>query len=120
MLTVPSYLNRLSDDPCAQDRPLLQTLDIVPVVTGLSVNSNGYSYVYGSGFVEGGGSYAYAGGSVADTSTSSSLIDVYSSGTTAYLNGVVPQHGLGGFTVTTAGGRRRLLDNTVFPNCPTT
>ena len=73
--TVPSYLNGAVAIHVLGST-FTQTLDVVPMVTGLSVNSNGYSYIYGSGFVEGASTYTYAGGSVTDTSTSSSPIDV--------------------------------------------
>ena len=118
-LTVPNQATTGPVGIVGDQNNYTPTLQIVPVVTGLSVNSDGTSYIYGSGFVEGASTYTYAGGSVTDTSTSSSPIDVYSSGTVAYLNGVLPQHGLGGFTVTSAGGTSAPFgDNTVFPKLP--
>ncbi len=100
---VPSYLNGVATIRVF-GTTLTQALDIVPTLTSENVNSDGYSYLYGSGFVEGASTYAYPGGSVSDTSTSSSTVDVYSNGSTAYLNGVVPAHGAGATAVTTAGG----------------
>ena len=74
-LTVPTQATTGPVGIVGDQNNFTPTLQIVPVVTGLSVNSNGYSYIYGSGFVEGASTYTYAGGSVTDTSTSSSPID---------------------------------------------
>ena len=87
-------------------QPLLQ---IVPTVTSVDVQDR--TVVYGSGYVEGGATYHFAGADPSDTpaDASANTIDVYydavEQNRAAYLNRTaLPSHGLGTVSVTTAGG----------------
>jgi hypothetical protein len=80
--------------------PLLQ---VVPTLTGIDVSGVGFATLFGSGLVEGGGTvYRFAGVDRPDPDAGSTTVDVFSSGTRA--NVVLPVHGLGELTVTTAAG----------------
>ncbi|MCG2595890.1 hypothetical protein LZ009_24200, partial [Ramlibacter sp. XY19] len=89
-------------------QPLLQ---IVPTLDGFDVSGTQTSLV-GSGFVEGGGSYAFQGLTLADTSTDGAT-DVYYSDVQngrVYFNNTASQHGLGTVSATTAGGTSEALN----------
>ena len=96
----------------ASGQPRLQ---IVPVLTTFNV-TGGTLQLYGSGFVEGGSTYQFAGGSVVDTVVNDGP-DVtyrYDPALGQYIgNGLVdlaePVHGLGTVSVTTAGGTSAAL-----------
>jgi hypothetical protein len=86
------------------------TLQIVPTVSGFDENGN----VYGSGFVEGATTYAFPGASVADSAidTGPDVSYYYDAARGAYVFGgqasigaaLLPHHGAGNLTITTAGG----------------
>ncbi|SEF48157.1 Ig-like domain (group 3) [Nitrosospira multiformis ATCC 25196] len=110
-LVIPEYANGVASLQVfgSASQPLLQ---IVPKLTGFDVQS-GALYLYGSGFVEGASSYGFAGATVADSRVNGG-VDVYyntDQNGRAYLdNSTLPRHGLGGLTVTTAGGTSAALD----------
>ena len=87
-----------------------QLLQIVPTITGVDVQDR--TIVFGSGFVEGAGTYRFAGATVADTVIGAPAdIDVWYDQPTSVQNGsaylnraALPTHGLGVVQVTTAGG----------------
>jgi hypothetical protein len=86
------------------NQPLLQ---VVPTLSGVDVQDR--TVLWGSGFVERGSSYSFAGASVSDAVPDGD-IDVYYSADSVqngsvYLNRTaLPRHGLGNVSVTTAGG----------------
>lgn len=84
------------------------TLQVVPVVTTVTVTGTHQLNLTGKGFVEGNNSvYNLAGTQVTDTSTSSTPIDVYyysSYDNTGVNLSSLPSHGAGTLTVVTAGG----------------
>jgi hypothetical protein len=89
----------------SSSQPMLQ---IVPTISSVDVQDR--TVVFGSGFVEGGSTYTFAGASVTDTPALGNSADVYYSAYSAYNGsayldrGALPAHGLGNVTVTTAGG----------------
>jgi hypothetical protein len=111
-LIVPQYANGVFALQLfgSTSQPLLQ---IVPTITAVDVQDR--TVLFGSGFVEGAGSYSFAGASVADTPADANNVDVYYDQPTqnqnggAYLNRTaLPVHELGNVTVTTAGGSSAL------------
>ena len=107
-LIVPQYANGAFTVQVfgAAEQRLLQ---IVPTLTGIDVQDR--TVLFGSGFVEGAGSYSFAGVSVSDSAAVGNDIDVYydqasqNQNGSAYLNRTaLPVHGLGNVSVSTAGG----------------
>ncbi|MBX9717205.1 MAG: pre-peptidase C-terminal domain-containing protein, partial [Burkholderiaceae bacterium] len=116
-LVVPTYANGAFSLQVlgAATQPLLQ---IVPTLTSFDQQSG--LYLYGSGFVEDGSTYSFAGATASDTGTN---IDVYygaDQNGRAYLNTTaLPLHGLGSVRVSTAGGTSAPLAlNTVAVSVP--
>jgi len=100
-------------------QPVLQ---IVPTLSSFDENGN----VYGSGFVEAGTTYGFPGASITDNAAGSgpdvsyfydSSRDAYIFGGVASINStLLPHHGSGNLSVTTAGGTAALLPlNSVRP-----
>ncbi|SCX42366.1 Ig-like domain-containing protein [Nitrosospira sp. Nsp1] len=113
-LLIPEYANGVASLQVfgSASQPLLQ---IVPRLTGFDVQNAALS-LYGSGFVEGASSYNFIGATVADSQINGSA-DVYYNNDFSAQNGrayldtnTLPRHGLGGVTVTTAGGTSAALD----------
>ncbi len=107
-LLVPPYANGAFTLQLfgATTQPLLQ---IVPTLTSIDIQDR--TVLFGSGFVEGAGTYSFAGASVSDTPADPNNIDVYYSADFSFQNGSVylnrtalPAHGLGNVSVSTAGG----------------
>src|SRR5262249_20143593 len=105
-LVVPGYANGAFTLQLfgSASQPLLQ---IVPTLSGYDIQAG--TVLYGSGFVEGAGSYSFAGASVADTpADSAGNVDVYYNAAGDTQNGsarltrtALPTHGLGNVVVTT-------------------
>ncbi|NML45874.1 phosphatase PAP2 family protein [Ramlibacter sp. G-1-2-2] len=96
-------------------QPLLQ---IVPVLDSYDVSGTTLT-VFGGGLVEGGSSYAFPGSTIVDASTDSNTDVYYNSDFSAQngrvnFNNTVPNSGLGGMTVTTAGGTSAPLNLNVM------
>jgi large repetitive protein len=92
--------------------PMLQ---VVPTLTAYDVNDR--VILYGSGLIEGNGSYQFAGATVVDAADDPNNLDVYYSTGNSFQNGsvyinrtVLPTSGLGAVSVTTAGGTSAPLD----------
>jgi hypothetical protein len=106
-LTVPGYLNGAFPIHIlgASGAP---TLQVVPLVQSATVTGSGSVTLHGAGFVEDNGSlYQLPGTSVTDTSSSSSLIDVFyysGSDNTGVNLSSLPAFGSGSVTVTTTDG----------------
>ena len=88
---------------------------VVPKLTAFDVQDR--VVLFGSGLIEGNGSYQFAGVRVDDTATDPNNIDVYYSTANSFQNGSVyinraalAHHGLGTVTVATAGGTSAPLD----------
>jgi hypothetical protein len=84
-------------------------LQIVPTLAAFNITDR--VILFGSGLVEGGGAYQFAGVTITDLPADSNSMDVwYSTGSTfengsVYINRTaLPRHGLGNVSVTTAGG----------------
>lgn len=113
-LVLPTYANgapqlRLFGSASA---PVLQ---IVPKLTAYDVQDR--VVLFGSGLIEGNGSYQFAGVRVDDKSDDPGNVDVYYSTANSFQNGSVyinrtalPAHGMGAVSVTTAGGTSAPLD----------
>jgi hypothetical protein len=118
-LIVPGYANGAFTLQVigSASQPLLQ---IVPTLKGYDQQSR--LVLFGSGFVEGAGTYHLAGNDVSDNAIDGN-IDVYYNADfslqngSAYLNtAALPRHGMGNVTVTTAGGTSAALSlNSVLP-----
>ena len=118
-LIVPGYANGVTT-LSVLGSSATQTLQIVPTLTSYNLYSTNAIQLIGSGFVEGAGSYQFAGATVTDTAANSGP-DVFSS-TNPYLGGVdnsgvnltEPVHGFGPVRVTTAGGTSAALTLNAF------
>jgi hypothetical protein len=86
------------------------TLQVVPTLTGYNVSGTTLQ-LFGSGLVEGNNTlYQFAGNSITDSSTNSTLDVFFQSGfDSTGVNIAEPVHGLGGVTVTTTGGTSAAL-----------
>ncbi|MGS0756098.1 beta strand repeat-containing protein, partial [Roseateles sp. GG27B] len=105
-LVLPLYVNGAYSLQVfgSASQPLLQ---IVPTISSIDIQDR--TVLFGSGYVEGGSTYTFAGASVTDTPADPNNIDVYydsvEQNRSAYLNRTaLPTHGLGNVTVSTAGG----------------
>ena len=96
---LPDYMNGLTSVELigSANAPQLQ---IVPVLQSGRIDSEGHTVLTGHGFIEN-AAYTFAGQIVTDSAANSGP-DVYYSGTQASVT--LPAHGLGAWTVTTAGG----------------
>ena len=109
-LTIPQYANGAYTLQVlgSASQPLLQ---IVPTLTRYDQQDR--IVLFGSGYVEGASTYSFAGATVVDTPALGNNVDVYYDGDqngSAYINrSALASHGLGGVTVTTAGGSSAAL-----------
>ncbi|MEJ0018377.1 MAG: Ig-like domain-containing protein [Acetobacteraceae bacterium] len=102
-LVLPLYLNGVATlRVLGSAAP--QLVQIVPVVTSYNVYSTGALQLWGSGLVEGGSKYQFAGGSLNDTAVDSGADVLSYNYDNNYVNMAEPVHGFGSVTVTTAGG----------------
>ena len=107
-LVVPDYANGAFAVQMlgATGQPLLQ---VVPTLTSFNVSGSTLQ-LFGSGFVEGNGSYQLAGANVSDLDTGSGPNVFNSGGDNHAVNIAEPMHGFGPVTATTAGGISAALD----------
>src|SRR5260370_919276 len=91
----------------ASGQPVLQ---VVPTLTSYNV-TGGTLQLFGSGFEEGNNSsYNFAGAAITDVSTDTTVVNVFAQNSdNSGVNITEPVHGLGGVTVTTAGGTSAAL-----------
>ncbi|MDH3461143.1 MAG: hypothetical protein OEM00_09250, partial [Burkholderiaceae bacterium] len=108
-LLIPGYANGAFSLQIfgSSAQPLLQ---IVPTLSSYDVTSNTTS-LFGSGFVEGAGTYDFAGASVDDDGGNIDVTSSSNQNERANLNTTaLPRHGIGDIKVTTAGGTSALLN----------